>query len=95
MLKINLGGAFSTDDIAPICEYALIKAQPKRLSSNLKYLQLFMAQNNSSIKKMHFDYLKTHMNNIKNCSYKHFFGISEKEFNSKCLQAREKAFNEN
>ena len=95
VLKINLGGAFSTDDIAPICEYALIKAQPKRLSSNLKYLQLFMAQNNSSIKKMHFDYLKTHMNNIKNCSYKHFFGISEKEFNSKCLQAREKAFNEN
>ena len=93
VLKINLGGAFSTDDIAPICEYALIKAQPKRLSSNLKYLQLFIAQNNSSIKKMHFDYLKTHMNNIKNCNYKHFFGISEKEFNSKCLQAREKVFN--
>ena len=42
VIIFNKGGNFSTDDIAPICEYALIKAHPSRFSSNLKFLQIFM-----------------------------------------------------
>ena len=91
-LKIHKGDKYSTDDIAPICEYALIKAKPERLSSNLKYIQIMMSDKCSTLNKMHCDYLKNYINIIKNCNYKHFNGITEKEFNKNCYKAKNEAF---
>ena len=90
ILKINKGDNFSTDDIAPLCEYALIKSKPERLSSNLRFIQMLMSEKNSSLSKMHFDYLKIHMNIIKQCNYSHFNGITEKEFIENCQKEKEK-----
>ena len=84
VLIFNKGGNYSTDDIAPIFEYALIKSQPERLSSNLKYLHIFMSQNGSDIKKMQFDYLKNNMNQILNANYNNFSGVTKEEFDTKC-----------
>ena len=92
VLKITKGINYSTDDIAPLCEYALIKAKPDRLSSNLKYIQIMMPEKCSNIYKMHFDYLKNYIDIIKNCNYKHFYGITEKEFNNNCFKAKNEAF---
>ena len=92
VLKINLGNNYSTDDIAPICEYTLIKAKPERLSSNLKFIQIMMPENCSNLSKMHFDYLKNYINIIKNCDHSHFYGISEKEFEENCYKAKNEAF---
>ena len=85
-LKLSNAGNFSTDDIAPIFEYALIKARPTRLSSNLKYLEFFKTKG-SELKDMYFDFLKSNMNSIKQINYSNFEGITEEEFKIKCLEA--------
>lgn len=90
ILKIEKGENYSTDDIAPICEYALIKARPERLSSNLKFIQILMPEKSSSLRKMYFDFLKNYMYAIINCNYNHFNGITEKEYNEKCQEAKDK-----
>ena len=92
VLKINKGEKYSTDDIAPICEYALIKAKPERLCSNLKYIQIMMPDMSSNLNKMHYDYLKNYMITIKNCNYKHFYGIKEEEYNRNCKESKNKAY---
>ena len=92
VLKISKGLNYSTDDIAPLCEYALIKAKPERLSSNLKFIQIMMPEKCSYLYKMHFDYLKNYIEIIKNCNFKHFYGITEKEFNNNCFKAKNEAF---
>ena len=94
VIIFNKGGNFSTDDIAPIFEYALIKAHPNRFSSNLKYLQIFMKKDEDLKERMNFDYLKAYMNIIKNATYSDFYDISEIEFNTKCQEFRNKLLNE-
>ena len=87
VLKFNKGCSFSIDDIAPICEYCLIKAQPERLSSNIKYLQNFISNDMSDLRKMRFDILKNCMNSIKDIDYTKFEGIKEEEFIQLCNKA--------
>ena len=88
MLIFIKGNSFSIDDIVPICEYCLIKAQPERLSSNLKYLQNFISNDGSDLRKMRFDILKTCMTSIKDINYKKFEGVTEEEYDRLCIKAR-------
>ena len=87
VLRFNKGCSFSIDDIAPICEYCLIKAQPERLSSNIKYLQNFISNDMSDLRKMRFDIMKNCMISIRDINYTKFDGINEKEFNELCNMA--------
>ena len=91
-LKFSHGGNFSTDDIAPIFEYALIKAKPKRLSSNLRYLEIFISKG-SELKNMYFDFLKNNTNSLKEISHTQFDGITEEEFQQKCYESNMSFFN--
>ena len=91
-LKFCQGGNFSTDDIAPLFEYALIKARPQRLSSNLRYLEFFISKG-SELKNMYFDFLKNNMNSIKNISFNQFDGITEEEFKQRCEEANKTYIN--
>ena len=88
VLKFNKGNSFSIDDIAPICEYCLIKAQPERLSSNLKYLKNFISNNGSDLRKMRFDILRNCMNSIIDINYTKLEGVSKEEFDKLCIIAR-------
>ena len=88
VLKFNKGSSFSIDDIAPICEYCLIKAQPERLSSNLKYLQNFISNEGSDLRKMRFVILNNCMNSIKEIDYNKLEGITQDEYNKLCNMAR-------
>ena len=85
-LQFSLGGNFSTDDIAPIFEYALIKARPERLSSNLKYLEFFL-EKGSELSDMYFDFLKNNLESIKEINYTKFSEINKEEFLQKCYEA--------
>ena len=89
-LNFSQGGNFSTDEIAPIFEYAFIKARPERLSSNLRFLEYFIT-NSSELNNMYIDFLKDNMNNLKDINYTQFDGITEEEFKQKCLESN-KAF---
>lgn len=88
VLRFNKGNSFSIDDIAPICEYCLIKAQPERLSSNIKYLQNFISNDGSDLRKMRFDILKMCMKSIKEINHTKFEGVSKEEYNKLCNMAR-------
>ena len=85
-LQYSLGGNLSTDDIAPIFEYALIKARPERLSSNLKYLEFFLDKG-SELSDMYFDFLKNNLESIKEINYTKFCGVGKEEFLQKCYEA--------
>ena len=85
-LQFSLGGNFSTDDIAPIFEYALIKARPERLSSNLKYLDFFL-ERGSELSDMYFDFMKNNLDSIKEINYTKFNGITKEEFLQNCYEA--------
>ena len=84
-LHFSLGDNFSTDDIAPIFEYALIKARPERLSSNLKYLAFFL-ERGSELSDMYFDFLKNNLESIKEINYTNFYGIKKEEFLQNCYE---------
>ena len=92
VIIFNKGGNFSTDDIAPIFEYALIKAHPKRLSSNIQFLQIFMKKNEDLKERMYFDYLNAYLIIIINANYTHFYGVTKEEFDGKCQECLEKEF---
>ena len=85
-LQFSLGNNFSTDDIAPIFEYALIKAKPGRLSSNLKYLDFFL-EKGSELSDMYFDFMKNNLDSIKEINYTKLSGITQKEFSQNCYEA--------
>ena len=84
-LHFSLGDNFSTDDIAPIFEYALIKARPERLSSNLKYIAFFL-ERRSELSDMYFDFLKNNLESIKEINYTKFYGIKKEEFLQNCYE---------
>ena len=90
----NKGGNFSLADIEPIFEYALIKAHPKRLSSNLKYLQIFMKKDQDCKERIHFEYLNSYMKIIKNATYTDFNNITKEEFDRKYQEKKNKIVEE-
>ena len=66
-------------------KYFLIKAQPLRLNSNIKYLKLYKRDNqNKEMILERLDYISSH---ILELSYDYFDGISKEEFQKKCEDA--------
>ena len=76
------------DDSLPIFQYAVIKAQPIRLFSNYKYLNMYM---NKELRNGPNDQLVTQIyvvgEFIKNVTYENFYGISKEQFNRNCTEA--------
>jgi hypothetical protein len=82
------GKLFGIDDLLPIFQYAIIKAQPSRLYSNFKYINMYM---NKEFKNGEYDHLVSQINVIrefiKNVSYENFNGITQEQFIKKCNDA--------
>ena len=76
------------DDSLPIFQYAVIKAQPIRLFSNYKYLNMYM---NKELRNGPNDQLVSQIyvvgEFIKNVTYENFYGISKEQFNRNCTEA--------
>ena len=90
VILFNKGGNYSTDEIAPILEFAMIKARPTRFPSNLKYLQIFMKKDPNQKERMYFDFLKGSMDIIKNATYLNFYNVTEEEFNRKYKEMKDR-----
>ena len=89
IIAFNNGDDFvGVDDTLPIFQYAVIKAQPYKFSSNFKYMNMFM---NKEMKNGPRDHLVSQVNVIgefiKNISYTQLNGISQETFNRKCNEA--------
>ena len=76
----NLG----VDDQMPILNYCIVKAQPNRICSNIKFIELYR---NSLIEKGNDNELAQMIalcDYIKNIKYNNLIGISQEEFTSNC-----------
>ena len=75
------------DDQMPILNYCFIKAQPNRISSNIKFIQLYQESLNEKLNDNLLTQFMAMSSFIKDIDYKNIYGISKEEFISKCNEA--------
>ena len=75
---------YSDEDISNICQYIIIKGKPEKISSNIRYLEIFENKEIIKANKKYIKQLKESIDNILKLNYKSFKGMSETEFNNKC-----------
>ncbi len=89
VLRFNGGdGVSGVDDQMPILNYAFIKARPQHISSNCKFMNLFIGKNKNRAQGSELTQLSGICEHILNLTYKQLNGVTEEEFNEKCKQAQ-------
>ena len=89
VLRFNGGdGSSGVDDQMPILNYAFIKARPQHISSNCKYMNLFIGKNKNRSEGSQLTQLSGICEHVVSLTSKQLNGVSEEEFNEKCKQAQ-------
>ena len=89
VLRFNGGdGSSGVDDQMPILNYAFIKARPQHISSNCKYMNLFIGKNRNRAEGSQLTQLSGICEHVVNLTYNQLNGVKEEEFNEKCRQAQ-------
>ena len=83
--KLDIG----VDDQMPILNYSFIKAQPERIYSNCKYMELYIGDKSSKEEGSQLSQLFGICTYIKDLDYTSLFDVTEKEFNFNCNKAAE------
>ena len=88
VVKFN-GGDENTgvDDQMPILNYAFVKAQPNRIYSNIKLLELYLGDMGSKKEGSQLTQLIAACDFIINLRYDNLNGVTKEEFNRKCTYA--------
>ena len=71
------------DDIMPVFLYLFVRAQPKKIYSDLEYIKLFITDNNgqNQVKLTYFVFVSEILLSI---NHNNLINVSEEEFNMKC-----------
>ena len=77
------------DDNLAILIYIFIKVQPKRILSDIKYLQLFIKEKNGP-ENNQLTHLMTASETMKNMNHTKLFNITEEEYNRNCALSYQK-----
>ena len=89
VLRFNGGdGSSGVDDQMPILNYAFIKARPQHISSNCKYMNLFIGKNRNRSEGSQLTQLSGICEHVVILTYNQLNGVKEEEFNEKCRQAQ-------
>ena len=72
-----------------ILRYAVIKAQLIMLESNVEFMELYIKHFGNKIDNYKFELLKQVCEIITKIDDKYLFNVTKKEFNEKCIKARE------
>ena len=75
------------DDQMPILNYSFIKAQPLRIYSNCKYMDLYIGDKSSKEEGSQLSQLMGICMYVKDLNYKSLFDVTEEEFKIKCSKA--------
>ena len=75
------------DDQMPILNYCFVKAQPERIFSNCKYMELYIGDKSSKEEGNQLSQLMGICMHVKDITYKSLFETNEKEFNLNCTKA--------
>jgi len=81
--KIDVG----VDDQMPILNYSFIKAQPERIYSNCRYMDLYIGDKRSKGEGSQLSQLIGICQYIKDLKYDSLFDVTEEEFNINCNKA--------
>ena len=88
LVKFNGGDTMTgVDDQMPILNYALIKAQPLRIYSNCKYMELFLGERKNKKEDSELIQLLSLCDFIYNMSYSKLINVSKEEYDCKCQEA--------
>ena len=71
----------------PILNYAFVKAQPNRIYSNIKLLELYLGDMGSKKEGSQLTQLIAACDFIINLRYDNLNGVTKEEFNRKCTYA--------
>ena len=87
LLKFNGEGKdMGVDDQMPILNYAFIKAQPLRIYSNAKYMELYIGDKKSKSEGNHLAQLLAACNFISSLKYSNLYEVTKDEFTRKCIE---------
>ena len=82
IIKFNLKELYlGTNQIIPIFVYILIKSKPKRLWSNLKYIQLYLGY---KIDQQIFFQFQVAITMIETMDHNRLINVSQEEFENNC-----------
>ena len=88
LVKFNDGNEDpGVDDILPILNYCFIKAQPNRIYSNTKFIELYIGDLSSKQEGSQIIQLLALCDFVMNLNYTSIYGVSQEEFNKKCNYA--------
>ena len=74
------------DDQMPLFSYAFIKARPKKIFTNIKFMEIYMGSKINKIEGGQLTFLKSIGLYIIGINYSKVYYISEKEFEQKCSE---------
>ena len=84
VVKFSGGGSTGVDDIMPILNYVFIKAKPQHMSSNCKYMELFIGDKKDKEEGSQLAALTAICKFTENITANQLFGVSEEQFNRRC-----------
>ena len=88
VLKFNRGDDNTgVDDQIPILNYAFVKAQPIRIDSNIKLIELYIGDMGSKKEGSQLTQLIATCDFIINLNYDNLNGVTKEEFLRKCTYA--------
>ena len=85
VVKFSGGGATGVDDIMPILNYAFIKAKPPHMSSNCKYMELFIGEKKHREEGSQLAQLTAICKFAENVTADNLYGINEEQFLKRCM----------
>ena len=89
VLRFNGGeGQAGVDDQMPILNYSFIKARPQHISSNYKFMNLFIGKNRNRSEGSQLTQISGICEHVMNLTYNQLNGITKEEFDKKCNEAQ-------
>ena len=85
VVKFSGGGSSGVDDIMPILNYSFIKAKPPHMSSNCKYMELFIGDKKNKEEGNQLAQLKGICNFVENMSIDKLYGVSQTQLNKSSM----------
>ena len=85
VVKFSGGGDTGVDDILPILNYAFIKAKPPHMSSNCKYMELFIGEKKNREEGIQLAQLTTICKFAENITADKLYEISDEQFVKRCM----------
>ena len=78
-------GQAGVDDQMPILNYSFIRAKPQHISSNCKFMNLFIGKNRNRSEGSQLTQISGICEHVMNLTYNQLNGVTKEEFDDKCV----------